>query len=44
MTTGPVMKQAARWTLAAVGALTVASMTACVLVIAGGAWWAQRTR
>lgn len=42
MSAGLAVKQAARWGLAAVGALTVASMTACVLVVAGAAWWAQQ--
>jgi hypothetical protein len=36
------MKQAARWSLAAIGALTVTSATACVLVVAGAAWWAHQ--
>lgn len=44
MTAGLAMKQAVRWSLAALGALTVAGATACVVVVAGAAWWAQRER
>lgn len=44
MTAGLAIKQAARWTAAAVGALTIAGFAGCVLMLAGAAWWVDYQR
>lgn len=44
MTAGLAVKQAVRWTAAAVGAATIAGVAGCVLMIAGAAWWVDYQR
>ena len=44
MTAGLAIKQAAKWTAAAVGAATIAGVAGCVLIIAGAAWWVDYQR
>ena len=44
VTAGLAVKQAVRWTAAAVGAVTIAGLAGCVLMIAGAAWWVDYQR